>query len=65
MKRNMLYSKEIQLATDIYDSSRSSIKFTLTPNHPDKWTVKGGMQLAFVRMSNFKQTKNQLSACRK
>ena len=52
MNRKLLYTKEIQLSTDVYDSSRSSIKFTVTPVHPDIWTVHRDMQLTFVSVVN-------------
>ena len=44
--------KEIQIATDVYDASKSMIKLSILPKHPEKWRAYRNMELSFVSSSN-------------
>ena len=52
LKRHLVNIKEIQIATDVYDASKSIIKMCILPKHPEKWKVYANMELSFVSSTN-------------
>ena len=48
LKRHLVNMKEIQIATDVYDASKSNIKMSILPKHPAKWRAYGNTELYFV-----------------